>query len=93
MEGIYGTLPSQIEVAMNHCEQSNEKMTLNTWVCHSAASSHMKFNTDGMNNLRKVNQTVKVGNSQEIQITHIGDFKGEILTKESVGMFSQLSRV
>ena len=70
-------------MALSNNEKPFDKITLNTWICDSAASSHMKFNTEGMTNLVEVNEYVKVGNKQEMKVTYKGDFSGNILSKDS----------
>ena len=60
-----------------------DRITPNTWLCDSGASSDMKINTDGMINLRPLVKTITVGNKDEMKTTYIGDFVGDILTKDN----------
>jgi Reverse transcriptase (RNA-dependent DNA polymerase)/gag-polypeptide of LTR copia-type len=52
------------------------------WFADSAATSHMKNNTDGMCNLRNIDGKVKIGDGKQIEATLVGDFHGIIQLKD-----------
>ena len=69
------------EISLMSNESPKDKINTNTWLCDSAATSHMKFNTEGMTNLKPCDRQVKVGNGVEMKAKWIGTFVGNILTK------------
>ncbi len=69
------------EFSLMSKESPKDKIDTNTWLCDSAAMSHMKFNIKGMTNLKPCDRQVKVGNGVEMKAKWIGTFVGDILTK------------
>ena len=67
----------------NHDASLREKynMTRDTFVFDSGATSHMRFNKDGMINLKPLKIAIKVGNAQDIYSEAIGTFKGLVTQK------------
>ena len=79
------------EIVLTQTVPIFDKFTEYTWVGDTAASNDMKNNTDGMFNLRPYVRPVTVGNSDEMMTTFIGDFVGDVLTKD--GQLVRVARV
>ena len=88
MDNISGTqsedsAESIPEFVMIDKEYTFDKVTPNTVFCDSAASSDMRNSTEGMINLKPYKKKIKVGNSETMTSTYIGEFHGDILTKQN----------
>jgi len=59
-----------------------DKFTNHTWLCDSAATSHMKHNKEGMSNLVEHVKKITVGDGKVIYSTHIGTFNGIVAQKD-----------
>ncbi len=70
------------EMAAATNDQPSDKFNKNTWLCDSAATSHMKNSIEGMTNLEPCVKKIIVGDGKEIYSTHIGTFSALAVQKD-----------
>jgi len=63
-------------------DQPNDRFNVNTWLCDSAVTSHMKNSIERMTKLEPHVKTIIVGEGKEIYSTHIGTFSALATQKD-----------
>jgi len=81
-EVIYDYSHQHQEMAAGANNQPNDKFSKNSWLCDSAATSHMKNSIEGMTNLEPHVKKIIVGDGKEIYSTHIGTFSALAVQKD-----------
>ncbi len=67
------------DVALMTFEKEN--MTKELWIADTGASTHMCKSVDGFENIKKTNQTIRVGNSQQMKSFKMGTWRGVVVMK------------
>ncbi len=70
------------EMAAATNDQSNDKFNKNTWLCDSAATSHMKNSIEWMTNLEPHIKKIIVGDGKEFYLTQIGTLSALAVQKD-----------
>ena len=58
---------------------SDEKVDKDTWICDSGASGHYCMSTDGMFNLKDINEKITIGNCEKMLATKVGSIRHRVI--------------